>query len=207
MKILFLTIAAIVTILVLALVEFGACIPDGAVRAAEPPSEIPAPRYKPDGKMDFPKDYREWIFLSSGLDMSYREKTGMAGHSMFDNVFVDSVAYREFLRTGTWPDHTVLVMETRGGAEKGSINQHGKFQTADLMGVEVHVKDTKRFAGGWAFFAFGGTEPAQQIPTAADCYACHQQHAAVDTTFVQFYPTLLGIATQKGTLAPGYSPK
>jgi hypothetical protein len=26
----------------------------------------------------------------------------------------------------------------------------------------------------------------------------------VDTTFVQFYPTLLDIARQKGTLSPGY---
>jgi hypothetical protein len=36
------------------------------------------------------------------------------------------------------------------------------------------------------------------------CYSCHEQHAAVDTTFVQFYPTLLEIAKKKGTLAPGY---
>jgi hypothetical protein len=42
------------------------------------------------------------------------------------------------------------------------------------------------------------------IPMTANCYACHQQHAAVDTTFVQFYPTLLSIATLKGTLSPAY---
>jgi len=57
-----------------------------------------------------------------------------------------------------------------------------------------------------AFFSFDGTRPASQIPVSEACYACHLQHAAVDTTFVQFYPTLLGIATQKGTLAPGYRP-
>jgi hypothetical protein len=44
------------------------------------------------------------------------------------------------------------------------------------------------------------------IPVSAECYSCHKQHAAVDTTFVQFYPTLLGIATLKGTLSPGYKP-
>lgn len=38
----------------------------------------------------------------------------------------------------------------------------------------------------------------------ADCYSCHEQHAAVDTTFVQFYPTLLEIAKQKKTLSPSY---
>ena len=37
------------------------------------------------------------------------------------------------------------------------------------------------------------------IPTTANCYSCHQEHGAVDTTFVQFYPTLAGIAREKGT--------
>ena len=36
------------------------------------------------------------------------------------------------------------------------------------------------------------------------CYSCHAEHAAVDTTFVQFYPTLLPIAKGKGTLSPAY---
>jgi hypothetical protein len=117
-----------------------------------------------------------------------------------------AAAYQAFLQTGTWPDKTLLLMEVRGAAEKGSINQHGKFQTGNMMGVEIHVKDARRFPGGWAFFAFAGAEPAQQIPAAADCYSCHQQHGAVDTTFVQFYPTLLSVATQKRTLSPGYHP-
>jgi len=178
---------------------------------AGPAAVIPSPTgsgpaYTADGKLKLPGNYREWIFLSSGLDMSYSEKAGMQDHSMFDNVFVDPVSYREFLATGTWRDKTELVMENRGAAEKGSINQHGKFQTGDTMGIEVHVKDTARFPGGWAFFAFQSTDPVQQIPMSAGCYSCHQQHAAVDTTFVQFYPTLLKIAREKKTLSPNYRP-
>jgi len=42
------------------------------------------------------------------------------------------------------------------------------------------------------------------VPKDASCYSCHEQHAAVDTTFVQFYPTLLPIAKQKGTLSAAY---
>lgn len=162
------------------------------------------PVYESDGRLKLPADYREWIFLSSGIDMSYGAE--MPGHSMFDNVFVEPTAYREFVRTGTWPDGAALMLEVREAATKGSINQHGKFQTGDVMGLEVHVKDTKRFQGGWAFFSFKDTEPARMIPTTADCYSCHQQHAAVDTTFVQFYPTLLDIATLKGTLSPNFKP-
>jgi hypothetical protein len=158
--------------------------------------------YTADGRLKFPADYREWIYLSSGLDMSYRDRGGMQGHSMFDNVFANPAAYREFLKTGTWPNGTLLAMEVRAATEKGSINQSGKFQSGDQMGVEVHVKDA-RFAGGWAFFAFGDKQPAAQIPTAAECYSCHRDHAAVDTTFVQFYPTLLSIARQQGTVKPG----
>jgi hypothetical protein len=138
--------------------------------------------------------------------MSYSEKAGTQDHSMFDNVFVDPVSYRAFLQTGTWPDRTQLVLESRGAAEKGSINRHGKFQTNETMGLEVHVKDTARFPGGWAFFSFQSADPARQIPTSAACYSCHQQHGAVDTTFAQFYPTLLSIAMQKHTLAPSYRP-
>jgi hypothetical protein len=44
------------------------------------------------------------------------------------------------------------------------------------------------------------------IPHDAECYSCHLAHAAVDTTFVQFYPTLLPVAKAKGTLAQAYQP-
>lgn len=165
-----------------------------------------SPTYTADGRLQWPADFREWIFLSAGIDMSYGVKADPPGHSVFDNVFVNPEAYREFKRTGTWPDPTILVLDVRGAAIHGSINRHGKFQRGESVAVEVHVKDTKHLAGGWGFFAFDGTSPATQLPVTAPCYSCHQQHAAVDTTFVQFYPTLLGTAVQKGTLAAGYKP-
>jgi len=192
--------------LVLAAVVAGAATEwstDDAQRSATVSTEA-GPAFESEGRLRFPANYREWIFLSSGLDMSYG--AAMLGHSMFDNVFVEPAAYREFVRTGTWPDGTSLVLESRVATGKGSINQHGKFQTGDIMGVEVHVRDSKRFQGGWAFFSFEGYQPARRVPQGEDCYSCHEQHAAVDTTFVQFYPTLLPIATRKGTLSPGYKP-
>ena len=72
------------------------------------------------------------------------------------------------------------------------------------MGLEVHVKDEARFPGKWAFFGFDDVKTAKMTPTGAACYTCHQDHGAVDTTFVQFYPTLLPIAKGKGTLSAGY---
>jgi len=169
------------------------------------PEPSPA-RYTADGRLEFPEGYREWIFVTSGLDMSYSQLPSMAGHSMFDNVFVDAASYREFQRSGTWAPGTMLVMETRGGTEKGSINRRGHYQAGAVMGVEVHVKDPQRYKGGWAFFQFENTAPATMVPTSEDCYSCHREHAIVDTTFVQFYPTLLEIATAKGTASTAQRP-
>ncbi len=161
-----------------------------------------APTYAANGDLLPLTNYREWIYLTSGIDMSYSPKAGMEDHSMFDNVFVNPAAYKSFLATGTWPDKTVMVLEVRGAQTKGSINQRGHFQGTDLMGFEVHVKDEKRFPNKWAFFDFDSPDKnGTLIPQGAPCYSCHSAHAAVDTTFVQFYPTLLPLAQKKGTLS------
>ena len=175
-----------------------------AIAAPAAAQSATAPAYTADGRLIPPADYREWIFLSSGLDMSYRARSGGDSMHMFDNVFVKPEAYRAFLDSGTWPDKTVLVTEVRGARSKGSINKRGEFQTTESMGLELHVKDSARFAGGWAFFAPDDSTPAAQIPAEADCYSCHREHGAVDTTFVQFYPTLLPLAEKKGTLSAAY---
>jgi len=162
-----------------------------------------APEYTSDGQLKLPENYREWVYLTSGFDMSYNPAMGM-GHHMFDNVFVNPEAYKSFLQTGTWPDKTMLVLEVRSAEGKGSINQSGNYQSTDVMGIEVHIKDQARFSGKWAFFGFGDKTTAKMTPISANCYTCHQAHGAVDTTFVQFYPTLLQIAKSKGTISAMY---
>ncbi|MBZ5620461.1 MAG: cytochrome P460 family protein [Acidobacteriia bacterium] len=155
------------------------------------------PQYTKDGKLTRPPNYREWIFLSSGLGMTYGPLAS-PGDPRFDNVFVNRAAYRGFLETGRWPDQTVLVLEVRSSQSKGSINRGGHFQD-EVAGVEVHVKDEKRFPRKWAFFGFReGEQASTAIPATAGCYSCHEQNGAVDTTFVQFYPTLIGVAKAKG---------
>ncbi|MGB6743990.1 MAG: cytochrome P460 family protein, partial [Terracidiphilus sp.] len=134
-----------------------------------------APAYTKTGDLLPPANYREWIYLTSGIDMSYAPKTAaMQNHSMFDNVFVDPAAYRSFLATGTWPDKTVMVLEVREARSKGSINQAGHYQGTDVMGFEVHVKDQSRFPGGWAFFDFDSPQAnGKLLPQDAPCYSCH----------------------------------
>src|ERR1700722_3972829 len=84
-----------------------------------------APSYTAEGKMIYPANYREWVFLTSGLDMSYSADAAAATHSVFDNVFVNPSAYKAFLKTGVWPEGTMLVLENRGGEGDHSINKRG----------------------------------------------------------------------------------
>jgi hypothetical protein len=158
-----------------------------------------ATAYNAGGDLIPPADYREWVYLSTGLDMSYSEDASTMRHSMFDNVFVDPASWAAFKQSGHWPDKTMMVLEIRGANSHGSINKHGQYQTEELMGTEIHVRDEARFKGGWGFFRVDGQAPAKLIPYQAECYACHQAHAAVDTTFTQFYPTAKPIAVKAGT--------
>jgi hypothetical protein len=170
-----------------------------------PPAALPAdgPSYTPDGHLRFPEHYREWVYLTSGVNMSYSPKAQDDGHTTFDNVFVNPSAYRAFQESGTWPDGTVLALENRGGESGRSINKDGQTQSVEVTGLEIHVKDT-HLPGGWGFFAFDNKVSAKLIQRPASCYTCHEDHAAVDTTFVQFYPTLIGLAEKKATLSEAY---
>lgn len=164
----------------------------------------PAVTYDKDGSLLLPPNYREWVYLSSGMDMSYTSESPPE-HSVFDNVFVSPEAYRAFMKTGTWPDKTAFVLEAREAKDRGSINLRGHYQSTAVMGLEVHVKDASRFAGKWGFYAVDSTTlKGKLFQPDANCYSCHSEHGAVDTTFVQFYPTLLPIADQKKTLSPAY---
>lgn len=177
-------------------------IPAVLLRSAPTPAS--GSEYTSDAQLKLPENYREWVYLTAGFDMSYSPNAMQGDHHMFDNVFVNPEAYKAFVETGTWPDKTMLVLENRMAEGKGSINQKGNYQGTEIMGIEVHVKDEARFPGKWAFFIFDNAKTAKMVPTDMACYSCHSEHAAVDTTFVQFYPTLLPIARSKGTLSAGY---
>jgi len=159
-----------------------------ALCAFAAPSDLPLP---------FPADYREWVFLSSGLGMTYGPlaPASATGTPRFDNVFVSRPAYQAFLKSGQWPDKTTFVLEIRNSESKGSINKAGHFQSG-LAGIEAEVKDH----GQWTFYSFdGGATEGKPFPRTQSCYACHAANGAVDNTFVQFYPTLLLVAKAHGT--------
>jgi hypothetical protein len=170
-------------------------------RATEQPQSL-APHFTPEGKLVRPMGYRKWVFVSSGYGMSYSQSP--SGTQMFTNVFVTPAAYDYFVANGKWPDKTMFVLEVYGSTSRGSINKHGSYQT-ELSGLDVEVKDESRFADKWAYFNFLETAKTASADTPGknDCWQCHEQNAAVEHSFVQFYPELLKIAQAKRTIKPG----
>ena len=77
-----------------------------------------------------PADFREWVFLSSGLGMTYNPPAAAGAAPgrppSFTNVYVNPSSYRRFVQTGAWPDQTMFVLEIRASASEGSINLGGR---------------------------------------------------------------------------------
>ena len=165
--------------------------------AAAREDNSPKPQYDAKGNLLRPADYRDWEFLSAGYGMNYSPAPG--SQEKFTNVFVQRWAYAEFLKGGKWPEKSMFVIDERDAESKGSINKEGHFQT-DLKGLLVEVKDSTRNPDKWAYYGFEqNTLTAQAMPKGNDCWSCHDQHAAVEHTFVQFYPTLKPVAKDFGT--------
>jgi len=167
------------------------------------------PRYTNGTSLVRPTDYREWPFLGSGLGLTYEaEGRSTPASPAFTNTFVNPSSYRAFMQTGRWPNGTVFILEIRRSATEAAPNNGGRFQ-AELSVLEAEVKDA-RFPDGWAFFNFGRGSALTDVaaPLAGEavarCVECHTKQTAVERTFVQFYPTLLEVARQKGTLKPGF---
>jgi hypothetical protein len=185
-----------------ALVALIAAVTVLLAAAPEEKENKPKPQYDAKGQLMRPADYREWMFLSAGYGMNYSPEPG--GHEMFTNVFVQRWAYDEFAKSGKWPEQSMFIIDERDATSRGSINQKGHFQT-DLMGLAVEVKDSAKNPDKWAYYGFGPSDQiengkvADAMPKGNSCYACHDAHAAVEHSFVQFYPTLKVIAKKFGT--------
>jgi Cytochrome P460 len=165
--------------------------------AAAPEEKSPKPQYDAKGNLQRPADYRDWEFLSAGFGMNYSPDPG--GHEMFTNVFVQRWAYDEFLASGKWPEQSMFVIDERDAESRSSINKKGHYQT-DLMGLAVEVKDSTRNSDKWAYYAFSADgKTAEVMPKGNGCWSCHDAHAAVEHTFVQFYPTVKTVAKKFGS--------
>jgi hypothetical protein len=121
----------------------------------------------------------------------------------FHNVYIEKKNVDAYLMNGDFPEGTVIVKElTRVLSPKfpdGSRTEpSGRgFFNGELNGIDMAVKDSKRFAktNGWGFFTFGHhprpyDETSDERPV-AECAGCHIANVAkTDMTWIQFYPLL-----------------
>ena len=178
---------------------------------AQPPGRD-GPRYENDTDLVLPTDYRSWPFIGAGLGMTYDGERGTqaggAENPRFTHAFVNPTRLRALHADGDLARRHGIHARVSRVAERRLDQSGGRFATR-LTFLEAEVKDA-RFPDGWAFYAFGPGDNLARVakPLAgeavAPCVECHSEHAAVERTFVQFYPHLLEVAREKGTLKPGH---
>jgi hypothetical protein len=149
------------------------------------------PQYASKAELKFPEGYRGWYFIGSNLGVSYSPEAGP--DPSFKNLYIPKQAADAFLRTGVFPEKTMVVMEIYRSASDAAPAKHGKFQ-GQFVGIEVAVKDSQAVPESWAYYKFFDSKLAK-TPTAKAfaknaCWSCHKEHAAKDNVFVQFYPRL-----------------
>jgi len=85
-------------------------------RSAKEPSPVmpqsEKPRFTSEGKLIAPAAhvYREWLFVGTPITPNDLNE-GQAAFPEFHNVYINPSAWREWKKSGTYPDGTVMVKE------------------------------------------------------------------------------------------------
>lgn len=166
----------------------------GVGRAVAGPPEDQLPHFTTDGALLPPVGWEAWVMVGASTGLSYAEApppAAGAAPGMFHNVYMQPWAYREFIKTGTFPEQTLFVLSFYEPSRKSTPARGGFYEGDRQAGYEVHLKKKGIDQTGWAFFGFaGGTVAGQKLPGTAPCYSCHAKEAAHDNVFTQFYPPL-----------------
>jgi len=174
----------------------------GAQTAAQ--SQNTAPQYDSSGALLRPRNFETWVFVGSSTGLTYEPGIPSRGGGEFHDVYIRPESYREYARTGKFPEKTVLVLALYPPEENVSPARGGYFE-GDLEGMAVAVKDHEHFSEGWAYFNFGEAghlEDKARVNPKQMCFACHNQHAADDNVFVQFYPVLRQVMKANRSASP-----
>jgi hypothetical protein len=168
-----------------------------------------APQYDAKGNLLRPVGFETWVFVGSNLGLAYE---GKPEQPEFHNVYISPQAYAEFVKTQTFPDLTVLVIDrlTAKDREAKGVVTAGVYND-QRVGVLAAVKNLHRPDKGtkpWAYYVFSmddGNPPKMPDSAAAEpdstsastdsekektCEGCHAVHASRDHVWVQFYPVL-----------------
>ena len=123
------------------------------------------------------------------------------GHALFPefhSIYMDPESFAEYQKTGKYREGTVFVKELISVGANDASSGKGYFM-GDFLAVEVAIKDSKRFKsepGSWAYYSFDGKSQKKEsaLHPTASCNKCHEEDAAEDFVFSQFYPVLTAAA-------------
>jgi len=158
------------------------------------PPEDQLPRFAQRDQLVKPVGWEAWVMVGASTGLSYAAApppAAGAAPGMFHNVYVQPWAYREFVRTGAFPQRTMFVLSFYEASRKSTPARAGFYEGDRVPAIEVHLKQAGIDRSGWGFFGFGDSAAtAAMIPGTAPCYSCHATEAAHDQVFTQFYPPL-----------------
>lgn len=144
------------------------------------------PSYDADGKIVIPENMDRWPTVGTTYALSYEGDGG----TTLNAVRLDPDSYDAYVKTGKYPVGAIFALEVRTPVTEVAPAKGGKTQGA-VVARSLHVKDEKGGPGTWTFYAYGaGSKTGVAIPRSQACYSCHEEHATVDTTFMQYYPAL-----------------
>lgn len=165
-------------------------------------SKMQEPLYDQEGRLLQPVGYEKWVVVGTSIGLGYSDgdKNDPRNPGTFHNVYLQPEAFDHFVQTGEFPEQTVFIVtnnKSRPANTKGSVSRKG-FVASATSGLEVAVKDTKRFSDGWAYFMFHDapekakpeTVHAERAFDRKDCFDCHAEHGADDNVFTQYYSVL-----------------
>jgi hypothetical protein len=173
-----------------------------AATAVSPQSGDKGPVFTSDGSLVLPSGFRSWVFIGGPITPNGLND-GHAPFPEFHSVYIEKENFRYYQKNGKFPEGTVMVKELAlvqgAGHSDGSIDSasgRGYFP-GSLSGLDVMVKDSKRFGGtnDWGFFTFGHHalpyEAVAKESSSKECASCHIAFVAkTDMVWVQYYPLL-----------------
>lgn len=176
------------------LLVFSAGIAGCQERGKAPPDDQ-LPHLTRERSLTQPKDWETWVMVGSSTGLSYATPGAApaagAAPGMFHNVYMQPWAYREFIKTGAFPEGTMFVLSFYEASRKSAPAKAGFYEGDRGPNLDVHLKQAGIDKTGWAFFVFGDSASAgTKLPGEAACYTCHATEAAHDNVFTQFYPPL-----------------
>src|SRR5262245_39931727 len=136
--------------------------------------------------VEYPTGFRKWAHVKSMAIVSDKHPLfGLLGG--IHHVYANPQALTAFVKGGTFPDGSVIVLDLEDAKEEGGAYSEGYAKLVAGM-----VKDRARFkeTGGWGFEAFKDDSRTERTVTdpATQCFACHRSQQKNDFVFSGYRP-------------------